>query len=181
MSVVVHFNGPHGVGKLSVARLVAVALGARLLDSHTVSAVERALAPEGEAAAALAASVRRAAYAAAAALPAAVPVVLTDVVPDTPAGDAAWREVAALAADRGAALVAVTLTVSDPAAWRARVEHPLRREGKVRDWRAADRLAAGGLLWGEADARVEVDTAGMSAGEVAARVLSALPALRAAA
>ena len=112
--MIIHLNGWPGTGKLTVARVVAQKLDARLLDNHTLHDVagrlcDRHTVEYWE----LYYQVRDAAYKRVRALPPYERVVMTNALAlESEREREAWAAVKALAVDRGVPLVAVTLQCS---------------------------------------------------------------------
>ena len=113
-SVIIHLNGWPGSGKLTVARVVARKLEARLLDNHTLHDVagrlcDRHTREYWE----LYYQVRDIAYKRVRALPSHEVIVMTNALAlESDREREAWAAVKALALDRGVPLVAVTLQCS---------------------------------------------------------------------
>jgi len=112
--MIVHLNGWPGSGKLTVARVLARTLGARLLDNHTLHDVASRLCDRytreyWE----LYYQVREAAYKRVRALPLHEMLVMTNAFAlESEREREGWAAVKALALDRGVPLVAVTLHCS---------------------------------------------------------------------
>jgi len=109
--VIVHLNGWPGAGKLTVARVLARRLQARLLDNHTLHNVAASLCDRGtDAYWTLYEQVRDLAYDRIRALPSEAVLVMTNAfLQESPRDVEAWRLIRDLAAGRGERLVAVTL------------------------------------------------------------------------
>lgn len=86
--MIVHLNGLPGVGKLTVARLIAKQLDGYLIDSHTIYNVAFSLtefqSPEFYS---LVKAVRDVAYERIAAIPANIPVIMTNALGQSPWGE----------------------------------------------------------------------------------------------
>ena len=110
MSVVLHINGWPGCGKLTIGRIVAGRLGARLLDNHTLLNPASALFDRDDPLhGALRQEVRAIVLGYAARLAAGVGIVLTDALADDAQDTAQFAAYRTLAAARGARLVSVVL------------------------------------------------------------------------
>ncbi|WP_225770356.1 ATP-binding protein [Inquilinus sp. Marseille-Q2685] len=109
--MIIHLNGWPGAGKLTVARVLARKLGARLLDNHTLHNVAAALCDRGtDAYWSLYGQVRDLAYERIRVLPPDAVLVMTNAfLRETPRDVEAWGRIKDLAASRGDRLVAVTL------------------------------------------------------------------------
>lgn len=112
--MIIHINGHPGVGKLTVGRMVAEQLGARLLDSHSVFNVAFALTEfRSPAFYDTVRAVRAVAYQRILELPKTVPIVLTNaLMQDSAWANAQWDAVIDLARTRGAELIGVILDCS---------------------------------------------------------------------
>jgi predicted kinase len=153
VSVIVHLNGWPGSGKLTVARVVARKLGARLLDNHTLHDVagrlcDRHTREYWE----LYYQVREIAYKRVRALPFHETVVMTNAFAlESDREREGWAAVKALAHDRGVPLVAVTLQCSLDENVR-RIASEDRRDRKMTDpgplieWRSALTLLTDGSV-----------------------------------
>jgi gluconate kinase len=110
MSFVLHINGWPGCGKLTIARIVATRLNARLLDNHTLlNPAEALFARDDPLHRALRKSLRETTFRFVAQLPLGIPVVFTDALADD-AGDAAmFDEYREVARNRSARLVSAVL------------------------------------------------------------------------
>lgn len=112
--MIIHLNGWPGSGKLTVARIVARTLDARLLDNHTLHDVAARLSDRHtreywE----LYYQVREIAYKRVRELPSHEVIVMTNALAlESEREREAWAAVKALAQDRGAPLVSVTLQCS---------------------------------------------------------------------
>ncbi len=112
VSVVVHINGWPGSGKLTIARLLADRLGARLIDNHLLLNPAEALFRRGEPGhAMLYAETRALVLRHAATLPANLPLVFTDALSDDAADTARFAACESLALARGNRCVSVVLEV----------------------------------------------------------------------
>lgn len=132
--MIIHLNGWPGSGKLTVARVVARTLEARLLDNHTLHDVagrlcDRHTLQYWE----LYYQVRDVAYKRVRALPSHEVIVMTNALAlESEREREAWAAVKALAMDRGVPLVAVTLQCSLEENIR-RIASEGRRDRKMTD------------------------------------------------
>lgn len=110
----IHINSYPGVGKLTIGRLLATALGAKLLDNHTIYNVAFALTEfKSEAFYSAVKDVRAIAYDLVKSVPEDVPVILTNAHAQTSSwGNACWDEAIALAQATGRAHIVVLLDCS---------------------------------------------------------------------
>ena len=132
--MIIHLNGWPGSGNLTVARVVARKLEARLLDNHTLHDVAGRLCdrhtPEYWE---LYYQVREVAYQRVRALPQHAVIVMTNALAmESDREREAWAAVKALALDRGDPLVAVTLQCSLDENVR-RIASEGRHHGKLTD------------------------------------------------
>ncbi len=130
--MIVHLNGWPGVGKLTVARLLAPRLQARLIDNHLLHDVAiRCTGIDDPARWPLYEAVRAAAYQALADRPRSETFVMTNALCLGAAREReAWRHVVALAETRAVPLVPVVERwAAAPWAW---AECPLGRPARVR-------------------------------------------------
>jgi predicted kinase len=152
-SVIIHLNGWPGSGKLTVARIVARKLQARLLDNHTLHDVAARLCDRHtleywE----LYYEVRDMAFKRIRALPLQEMVVMTNALTlESDREKQVWAAVKALALDRGVPLVAVTLQCSIEENVR-RIASEDRRDRKMTDpvplmeWRSTLTLLTDGSV-----------------------------------
>ena len=112
--MIVHLNGWPGVGKLTVARVVAHKLGARLLDNHTLHDLAGRLCERGtDEDWRLYHQVRNIAYGKIRTLPSREVIVLTNaLLSESDREVEAWNAVKDLARERSDLLVEVTLDCS---------------------------------------------------------------------
>ena len=151
--MIIHLNGWPGSGKLTVARVVARKLDARLLDNHTLHDVSMRLCDRHtreywE----LYYQVRDVAFKRILALPAHEVIVMTNALTFESERDRqVWAAVKALALDRGVPLVAVTLQCSLDENVR-RIASEGRRDRKLTDpeplleWRSTLTLLTDGAV-----------------------------------
>ena len=108
--MIINVNAWPGVGKLSIARHFQPAIGARLLDNHSIFNVAFGLfefgSPEFRDAVR---AVRRVAFDQVSKIPGDVPVILTSAYAETPFGRENWAAIRALADARKAPLCNVVL------------------------------------------------------------------------
>jgi hypothetical protein len=141
MGRLVHINGPAGVGKLTIARIIAPKLGARLLDNHGIYNVAFALTEfrSPQFYDAVRAS-RAAAYDRILRMADDETVILTDAYFDDPAwARESWQAIEQLAGQRRWPLLTIARSC-DPAEHSRRIvseERELR--GKLRDASYVDR------------------------------------------
>jgi len=109
--MIIHINGYPGVGKLTVGRILAEALNAKLVDNHSIYNLAFALAePKSEPYFAILREVRAVAMKWAGALPTETPIILTNAhFADSEWGNNNWDEVISLARVRAARLLVVVL------------------------------------------------------------------------
>ncbi|MGO4724850.1 MULTISPECIES: AAA family ATPase [unclassified Inquilinus] len=170
--MIVHINGWPGVGKRTVAALLAARLGARLIDNHLLHDVAiRCAGIDDPARWPLYETVRAAAYRALADRPRSDTFVMTDALcAGAPRERDAWRHVVALAEARGAPLVPVVLE-ADEAALRARIQSPDRRGRKLADPEALSAMIRSDrLLKPDVPERLDIDTTHLAAADTAALI-----------
>jgi predicted kinase len=132
---IIHLNGAPGVGKLTIARVLAARLQARLLDNHAIHDVAFGLTEfQTTEFYETVRAVRAVAYDRIIRLPRSMSVVLTDAFfADSAWGRESWDEVLGLAERRKAPLLAVCLSC-DPDEHRRRIASADRAaKGKVQD------------------------------------------------
>jgi thymidylate kinase len=151
--VIIHLNGWPGSGKLTVARVVARKIEARLLDNHTLHDVAVRLCdrhtPEYWE---LYFQVRDAAFKRIRVLPSQQMLVMTNALTlESDRDRQVWSAIKALALDRGVPLVAVTLQCSVDENVR-RITSESRRDRKLTDpvplleWRSTFTLLTDGSV-----------------------------------
>jgi len=132
--VLIHINSYPGVGKLTIGRLVAERIGAKLLDNHSIYNVAFAL-TEFKSAAFYDAvrNVRFVAYGLVRGLPLETPLILTNAhAQDSDWGNESWDEAITLARETGRSHVVVVLDC-------ARAENARRIQSPDRDARRKPR------------------------------------------
>jgi broad-specificity NMP kinase len=173
-SRIVHINGWPGTGKLTVGRLLAKRLGARLIDNHTLlNPAEALFARSNPLHASLRGQIRRAVFDHAARADPTESFVFTDALSDDEHDSAMFSSCRDLAAARGADLIAVLLDCA-PEENARRLISPGRSEAlKLTDTAMLQQLRANyKLLRGLAEHTVEIDTTELSPERTAARILA---------
>jgi hypothetical protein len=178
MTLVLHINGWPGCGKLTIARLVAARLDARLLDNHTLlNPAEALFGRDDPLHRSLRYKLREIVLAHAAQLAPDVPIVFTDALADDPGDAALFEEYRALARKRSARLVSAILDCGLDEnlqrltqAGRAE-QHKLVRPAVLRDLR--DRYV---LLRPDGVETIELDVTRLSAEDAAFALLERLSA-----
>lgn len=172
--MILELNGHGGVGKLTIGRLLADALGARLLDNHTIynpafATTDFRSPPFYETVRA----VRTIAFARAAELPPEIPIILTIAPGRDPDWGREWQgAIRALAARRGGPLLGAHLHCAR--------EENIRRLGtperallcKLTDASALDDGRERPVLLDHCDQILELDVTALDAAEAAGRILS---------
>ena len=112
--MIIHINGYPGVGKLTIAKILAEKLGARLLDNHSVYNVALALTEfKSSEYYETIRAVREIAYKRVLEVPPDIPVILTNAHSSkTSWGNECWDAAIDLARSRGASLLIVVLECS---------------------------------------------------------------------
>lgn len=171
--MLITLNGRPGSGKLTVGRLLAERLGARLIDAHTLYNLAFAVTEKGSPAFQKCVwDLRSIAREHVLALPSSVPLVMTEAVFDDSAwGNAIWDDTIKLAHDRGGAFLVVILECE-----RAENERRLRSperlgkrkpmDGSLLNPKRYDRTP----IRRNADGLLEIDTTDLSAEETATRI-----------
>lgn len=169
--MIIHLNGMPGVGKLTVARLIAQHLDGRLIDSHTIYNVAFSLtafqSPEFYS---LVRAVRDVAYERIAAMPPDIPVVMTNALGQSPWGEENWQTILDLAKRRNSPMLAVTLTCSPDENIR-RMASPERAYLRKLTDPAKTRSGGTDRMERDADALLRLDTTNQTAEETADRIL----------
>lgn len=171
--MIIVLNGWPGVGKLTVGRILAQTLGARLLDSHSVYNVAFSLTdfrtPEFNQ---TVRGVREVAFTAAARLPASEPIIMTACYAnESPWGNENWDAIIALARKSGRKLLAVALDCA--AAENVRRVRVAERANlrKLTDGDELMRVREGRtLLERDVDAVLRIDNTSLSPEACAARI-----------
>ncbi|MDR6289033.1 MULTISPECIES: AAA family ATPase [Inquilinus] len=179
--MIIHRNGWPGVGKRTVATILATRLGARLIDNHLLHDVAiRCAGVDDPARWPLCETVRAAAYQVLVERPRAERFVMTNALCAGAAREReAWSRVVALALARGAPLVPVVLE-ADEAVLLARVQSPERHGRKLSDPEAlAAMLRADRLLKPDVPWRLDLDTTALSPAAAAAAIEAHVSALAA--
>ncbi|EJZ20429.1 AAA family ATPase [Rhizobium sp. Pop5] len=175
-SRIVHINGWPGTGKLTVGRLLAKKLGARLIDNHMLlNPAEALFARSNPLHASLRGQIRRAVFDHAARADPAESFVVTDALSDDEQDSAMFSWYLDLAAARGAELIAVLLDCAPEENVRRLVSPGRSEQLKLTDTAKLQQLRANyKLLRGLAEHTVEIDTTKLSPEETAARILAHL-------
>lgn len=182
VGAIIHINGYPGVGKLTVGRRLAEAIGGRLVDNHSVYNLALALTEmKSDAYFETLRAVRAIAFQRILALPAETPVVITNAhMTDSDWGNENWDAVIKLARRRGARLLVVVLDVDAEENDRriAAPERALKR--KLTDPAAFTGNRAGRpLIDRGGDATLRFDTTGLTVDATFARVRNWVAAERA--
>jgi len=172
--MLVHLNGWAGVGKLSIAQILAQKLNGRVLDNHTIFNVAFRLtefrSPEFYD---TVRSVRDVAFARVLQLEATIPVILTNALGATSEwGEENWAEVRRVAKMRHSMLLAVTLRCSKDENLRRALTPARAYLGKLTDPDQLEKMFERLLLVPEgADAALDLDTTNMTPCTAAADIL----------
>jgi hypothetical protein len=173
--VIIHINGYPGVGKLTVARIMAEALGARLVDNHSVYNLAFALTEYKSAAYyETLEAVRSIAFERVLELPEATPVIFTNAhMTDSEWGNANWDAVADLARRRGSELLVLVLDCA-PTENDRRIASPDRaQKRKLTDpSQFTGNWSGRQLIDRDGDHMTHIDTTGLSPEDTAARALA---------
>ncbi|MGL4964031.1 MAG: AAA family ATPase [Inquilinus sp.] len=178
--MIVHLNGWPGVGKLTVARLLAPRLQARLIDNHLLHDVAiRCTGIDDPARWPLYEAVRAAAYQVLAERPRSETFVMTNALcVGSPRECEAWRHVVALAETRAVPLVPVVLEADD-VVLRSRVQRLERQGRKLTDPDALEEMIrCDRLLKPDVPERLDLDTSRLAAADAAAAIEAHLLAVR---
>ena len=170
--MIVHLNGWPGVGKLTVARLLAPRLQARLIDNHLLHDVAiRCTGIDDPARWPLYEAVRAAAYQVLAERPRSETFVMTNALcVGSPRECEAWRHVVALAETRAVPLVPVVLE-ADVIVLRSRVQRLERQGHKLTDPDAmVAMIRCDRLLKPDVPERLDLDTSRLAAADAAAAI-----------
>ncbi len=173
--MILHINGYPGVGKLTVARKLAEALDARLVDNHSIYNLAFALTDyKSVAYYQTLEAVRAIAFARVLELPDETPVIFTNAhMIDSEWGNSNWDSVVDLARRRGSRLLVLVLDCA-PAENDRRIVSPERAaKRKLTDpskftggWSGRE------LIDRDGDHMVHIDTTGLTADETAALALA---------
>lgn len=171
--MIIHINSYPGVGKLTIANILAPELGAKILDNHSIYNVAFALtefkSPQFYE---TVRDVRRIAYDRVRDLPISVPVILTNAhASDSAWGNECWDEAVSLAKTCGRRHLVVVLDCS-------REENALRIQGEDRERKRKPRNPNmfrqqeidRPLLDRDADALLRLDVSSLSASESAQKI-----------
>lgn len=179
MSLIVHINGWPGTGKLTIARIFAKKIGARLLDNHTLlNPAETLFKRHDPLHGSLRTEIRRIVLDHAARLPAETTLVLTDAFSEDPHEAAMFDDYRRLAERRAARLVSVELVcaleenVRRLAAPGRSDQLKLTNVKLLGEWREKYRL-----LRPDGVESIEVDVTTLSAAEAAEALHAKLKAL----
>jgi predicted kinase len=173
MGQLIYINGAPGVGKLTIARLMAEHLNARVLDNHTIYNVGFALTDFRSAAFyAAVRAVRTAAYDQILSLPGHEIVILTAAdFDDSDWGRENWQAVTQLAGERQWPFYVITLTCEPDEHRRRIISEDREGRGKLRDADAVIRLSQRPLIQGRGDRKVTLDTTNMTATDASEHLL----------
>lgn len=177
MGMLVHINGAPGVGKLTIARIIAQRFDARVLDNHAIYNVGFALTDFRSAAFYDAVrSVRAVAYDQILRLPENEAVILTAAdFDDSEWGQENWRAVERLADDRRWPFFSIAL-YCDAAEHRRRIVAEDRAgRGKLQDAAAVDKISMRPLIQRRASQSISLNITSMTADAAAAYLLDWLP------
>ncbi|WP_374472309.1 AAA family ATPase [Phenylobacterium sp.] len=181
MSVLIHINGYPGAGKLTLGRRLADAIGARLVDNHSVYNLALALTEvKSPAYFETLRAVRAIAFQRVLELPPHIPVVATNAhMTDSDWGNENWDAWADLARRRGARLLVVVLDC-DPDELDRRIASPARAtKRKLTDPAQFTGARTGRVLIDRGgDATLRLDTTRLSPEETFSRVLAFVAAER---
>ncbi|MCI4589233.1 hypothetical protein MOK15_03840 [Sphingobium sp. BYY-5] len=172
MGRLIHINGAPGVGKLTVAQIMAQRLQARILDNHTIYNVGFALADFGTSAFFdVVRAVRTVAYERILELPDDETIIFTAAdFDDSDWGRESWQAVEQLAVSRGWPLFTISL-LCNPAEHRMRIVDEGRKgRGKLQDASAVDRLGQRPLIMRAGPLSMQLDTTGLTADRAAAQL-----------
>ena len=173
-SRIVHINGWPGTGKLTIGRLLAKRLGARLIDNHMLlNPAEALFARSNPLHASLREQIRQTFFDHAVRADPAESFVFTDALADDGYDSATFSWYLDLAAARGADLIAILLDCA-PEENARRLISPGRSEAlKLTDTAMLQRLRANyKLLRGLAERTIEIDTTNLSPEQTTAQILA---------
>lgn len=169
---IIHLNGAPGVGKLTIGRLLAARLKARLLDNHAIHDVAFALTEFRSAEFyETVRAVRTVAYDRIVRLPRSMSVILTDAFfVDSAWGRESWNDMLSMAERRKAPLLSVGLSC-DPDEHRRRIVSPDRAaKGKVQDAEYVDRCIGRKLMRLDGPRSLPLDVTRMGSKEAADQI-----------
>ena len=171
--MIININSWPGVGKLSVAKLLQLRIGGRLLDNHSIYNIAFGLFEFGtleffEAVPA----VRSVAFDEAIKVPATTPIILTSAYADTPFGRENWKAIGAMAAARRVPLCNIILDCSIEENIRRMALPPRAELRKLVDPEALIAMRTkGGLIDRDGDYRLRFDVTRLSAGQSSTRIV----------
>lgn len=171
--MIVELNGLAGVGKLTIGRILAQSLDARLLDNHTIYDPAFATTAFGSVEfRETVLAVRDIAFDRAADLPVGTPIILTIAPGRDPSWGREWQHaIRALADARGVPLVGVHLHCG-PDERSRRIADPGRAvTRKLTDITVVADGIERPVLLDHCDRRLDLDVTGLSAAEAAAAIL----------
>lgn len=172
MNLIVHINGWPGSGKLTIARLLAEQLDARLIDNHTlINPAECLFARDDPHYQPMRKAVRTLAFDYALRLPLHVPIVLTDALADITSDQEIFDSCRGLADRRAARLVSVVLDCNVEENFRRSISPGRADLFKLTDTGILKHLRASYQLLRPAGIeRFELDVSNLSANEAAMAV-----------
>lgn len=175
-NAIIHINGWPGSGKLTIARLLAARLEARLVDKHTlINPAEMLFTRRDPLYRSLRAEVRRAVFEHIVRADPKASFIFTDALSGDAFDSRSFSDFAELARQRNARLFAVVLDCTAEENERRLVSEERAERAKLTDPDVLRRLRAGhDLLRGKADHRVELDVTTLSATDAADRLATAL-------
>jgi tRNA uridine 5-carbamoylmethylation protein Kti12 len=176
MDLIVHINGWPGCGKLTIARILAKRLSAKLMDNHTLLNPAEILFERADPLhSSLRKEIRSSVLDHAARMQAGVSLIFTDALSDDASDQAFFDDYRALTARRGARLVAVVLECAEDENVRRLVTagrsdmHKLTRPEVLASMRSRYRL-----LRPEGLDCIDLDITALSAEDAASAIASAL-------
>jgi predicted kinase len=170
MGRLIHINGAPGVGKLTIARVMAARLNARVLDNHTIYNVAWALTEFRTPAFYDAVrAVRTAAYDHVLKLPDSETVILTDAnFGDSDWGHESWSAVEQLAIQRRWPFFTIVLLCDVPEHRRRIMGEDRAARGKLRDASYMDKAARRHVIERDGPFSLRLDVTNRSAEDAAA-------------
>jgi thymidylate kinase len=170
MGLIMHINGWPGCGKLTIARLLAKQLGARLVDNHALINPAECLFARNDANYwPLRKAVRALAFEYAARLAPGTPLVFTDALADIASDRAVFDDCLELASKRGAKLIAVVLECEEEENLRRLTAGGRAEQLKLTDEKVLRDLRAKYRLLRPTDVTcIDLEVSALPAGEVAA-------------